>query len=155
MQEQGQRDAGPKPGDYGTLGQEAVDTSWGRRRASTAGKSPKDTEWFILPGGKQKTRTLSPTPVALLAHRGEKGGKCGSSLCIYIKNCPTVKPHRKGWMSFREQGWDARRRICKNIRRRKRKEGNQGMTWERPMLHSQKKKKERFLVISWLTVISS
>lgn len=54
MQEQGQRDAGLKPGDFGTRG-EPVDSSWGNRRTTAAGKSPKDTGWFILLGGRQKT----------------------------------------------------------------------------------------------------
>lgn len=69
MKKQGQRDSGPKPADFETQ-EEAVGSSWGSRRAGTAGESPKGAGWFILLGGRQKTQSPTPTPVVLLQTQG-------------------------------------------------------------------------------------
>lgn len=100
MQEQGQKEAGPKPADFDTRG-EAMGSSWGIGRTGTVGESPKGTGWFILLGGRQKTRPPTPTPVVLLQtqgqqHRVEGGGNRGNSLPICSQNHPIAKPYGKG-----------------------------------------------------------
>lgn len=98
MQEQRQKETGPKPADFDT-DWEAVGSSWGSRRAGTAAESPKDTEWFILPGGRQRTRPPTPAPAALLPTQGQQhwaegGGNRGSSCYPFAAKTTPLRNHR-------------------------------------------------------------